>query len=438
MADNPLLITNTDISGVLKNLYADFRINAFPILTPLLSNVKKGKPGGPERMRWGGNGVYWDVQLTRPVGMSASDAGFFPPTAQVVEKQATLGIKRTYVRRQIDALSMAGTSDKEAAFIPLARKIISEAMDAARLGQQQVLHGAGDGVLGVTTSTTSDTEKVVTRPYGITSGGPGGLLLDVGQFVAIYRTNLTTLQGTATISAATNSGDSCTITLDGAGIPSNATSDVVVMANTASDTSVSQVPNGLTNIMNRGGSYDNFESINAATYARWNTTRFTAGTDTPDADQPSEMDVWALAAKVAGRSGKDAQLTPDEFLMLTTPGIEKALAESFLGQRQWTADDKVVLKGGFKAVRIMGLPLVRDYWCPAGTLYLTHLPSLTWVDRQDWVKLQYEDSGPWRFLSGRDAYEVNFGSYWNFGCLQRNSHGVITGYTDSVRYSHEM
>ena len=438
MADNPLLITNTDISGALKNLYADFRINAFPILTPLLSQVKKGRPGGPERMRWGGNGVYWDVQLTRPVGMSASDAGFFPPTAAAVEKQANLGIKRTYVRRQIDALSIAGTSDKEAAFIPLARKIINEAMDAAKLGQQQILHGAGDGVLGVTTTNTSDTEKVVTRPYGITSGGPGGLLLDVGQFVAIYRTNLTTLQGTATISAVTNSGDNATITLDGAGIPSNATTDVVVMANTASDTSVSQVPNGLTNILNRGNSYANFESINAATYARWDSVRLTAGTDTPDAGQPSEMDVWTMAAKVAGRSGKDAQLTPDEFLLLSTPGVEKALAESFLGQRRWEADDKVVLKGGFKAVRIMGIPLVRDYWCPAGTLYLVHLPSLTWVDRQDWIKLQYEDSGPWRFLAGRDAYEVNFGSYWNFGCLMRSSHCIVTGYTDTVRYSHEV
>lgn len=437
MADNPLLITTSDISGVLKNVYASFRINAFPKLTPLLANVKKGRPGGPERMRWGGNGVYWDVLLTRPVGMSASDAGFFPPTAQVIERQANLGIKRTYVRRQIDALAIAGTSDKEAAFIPLARKLVVEAMDAAQLGQQTVLHGDGTGVLAAATTITDTTHITATNPYNIASAGEGGLLLDVGMFIAVYASNLTTLRGTATITAVVNTGDSAALTLDTA-ISGMLNTDLIVTANTATDTSVNQVPNGLTNILNRGGSFGLFEGINQSSFSRWDTIRFVAGTDTPDATQPTEMDLWALIVKVAGKSGKDAGLHPDEFLVITTPGIEKALAESFLGQRVWEADDQAVLKGGFKAVRIMGIPVVRDYWCPAGTLYLVHLPSLTWVDRQDWVKLQYEDSGPWRFLAGRDAYEINFGSYWNFGALQRNAHGMITGYTDTVRYAHTM
>jgi hypothetical protein len=442
VADNPLLITNTDISGVLKNVYASFRINAFPKLTPLLANVKKGRPGGPERMRWGGNGVYWDVLLTRPVGMSASDAGFFPPTAQVQERQANLGIKRTYVRRQIDALAIAGTSDKEAAFIPLARKLVVEAMDAAQLGQQTVLHGDGTGILSVITTVTDTTHVIVQHPYGISAAGEGGLLHDIGQFIAVYGTGITPLRGTATITAVSNSGDSATLTLDTA-ISSMVggavgTGDVIVAANTATDDSSNKVPNGLTNVINRGGSYASFEGITQASFARWDTIRFVAGTDTPDATQPTEMDLWALIVKVAGKSGKDAGLHPDEFLVLTTPGIEKALAESFLGQRVWESDDQAVLKGGFKAVRIMGIPVVRDYWCPAGTLYLLHLPSLTWVDRQDWVKLQYEDSGPWRFIAGRDAYEINFGSYWNFGALQRNALGLITGYTDTVRYAHTM
>lgn len=388
-------------------------------------------------MRWGGNGVYWDVMLTRPVGMSASDGGFFPPTSQVVERQATLGIKRTYIRRQIDALAIAGTSDKEAAFIPLARKIMTEAMDAAQLGQQTVLHGDGTGVLAAATTITSTTVIVATNPYNLSSAGAGGLLLDVGMYIAVYASNLTTLRGTATITACANSGDSATLTLD-TPIAGMTNTDLIVVANTATDTSVNAVPNGLTNILNRAGSFNNFEAINASTFARWDSVRFTAGTDTPDVSQPTEMDIWALAVKVAGKSGKDAGLHPDEFLIITTPGIEKALAESFLGQRRWESKEDVTLVGGFKAIRIMGIPVIRDYWCPAGTLYLLHLPSLTWVDRQDWVKLQYEDSGPWRFLAGRDAYEVNFGSYWNFGVLQRNANGIITGYTDTVRFDHTM
>lgn len=437
MPANPLVITNTDISGVLKNVYESFRINAFPKLTPLLAQLKKAKPGGPERMQWGGNGVYWDVALTRPTGMTASDAGFFPPTAVAVEKQANVGIKRTYVTREIDALAIQGTQANQAAFIPLARKIVTEAMDAAQLGQQEVLHGTGLGIKGLIGSVTNTTTIVVTSPYGIASSGRGGLLLDVNMYVAVLDASASfAILGRATITAAVNSGDNVTLTLDTA-IAGMAATDVVVAA-TASDTSYGSVPNGLANMLNRGAAYDSLHGITAATYARWDTTRLTAGTDTPDANQPTEMDVWDLATRVANKSGKNPKTNPGEFLLLTTPGIEKKLAESFLGQRRWDMASDVTLKGGFKALNIAGLPLVSDYWCPAGTLYLVHIPSLSWVDRQDWVKLSYEDSGPWRFIDGRDAYQVNFGAYWNTAVLQRNSHGMITGYTDTARYDHTM
>lgn len=129
---NPLLITDTDITGVLKNVYADYRINAFPLLTPLLANIKKGKPGGPENLKWGGNGVFWDVALTRPVGMHSSPNGFFPPQGNSIERQANLGIQRLYVQRQIDGLAIKGTQAGSAAFIPLVRKIVTEAMESAK------------------------------------------------------------------------------------------------------------------------------------------------------------------------------------------------------------------------------------------------------------------------------------------------------------------
>jgi hypothetical protein len=159
-----------------------------------------------------------------------------------------------------------------------------------------------------------------------------------------------------------------------------------------------------------------------------------AGTDTPSLN-PNEMDIYDLILRVANRSGKNAQLSPDEFLLITTPGLAKKIGESFLGQRQWTMGEKT-LKGGFKGIEVCGLAAVPDYWTPAGTIYLVHLPSLAWVDRQDWVKLSYEGAGPWRFIPGRDAYEVPFGAYWNVACLARNCHGMITGYTDTVRYDH--
>jgi hypothetical protein len=410
-------------------------MNAFPIATPLLAQLKKAKAGGPEGMKWGGEGVFWDVVLTRPVGMSASQAGFFPPTAAAVEKQANVGIKRTYVSRQIDALSIQGTQENVAAYVPLARKIIREALDAARLGQQEVLHGDGRATKALIVSSADTTHFVCDSPYGIAAAGRGGLLIDKGMFISV-RTGLAgAIRGTATITLVVNSGDQATVTLDTA-IAGMTAGDGVRAAATTTDDSLDNYPNGLINLLNRGGSFASVHGLTQATDARWDTTRLVAGTDTPDAAQPSEMDLFELATRIAGSSGKDAQVTPNEFLCQTTPGVRKKLAEAFLGQRQLRPEDFRPIEGGFKAVEIFGIAVLADFWTPAGTLYLVHKPSLSWVDRLDWQKLAYEGAGPWRFIAGRDAYEVNFGSYWNTAVINRICHGMITGYTDTVRYDH--
>lgn len=434
----PLFISDSDISGVLKNVYSGFREKLFPISTPLLANVKKGKAGGPRNLRWGGNGVYFDTVQTRPVGMTASQTGYLPPHAQATEVQGNLPIKRLYVTRQIDGLAINGTSTKEAAFVSLAKKVLEEAKDAASLGMQEILHGDGNAIKGVISSRTSATVVVVTSPFGVTGAGQGGLLLDVGQYVAVLDASSSyAVIGRATISAVSNSGDNATVTF--AATPEGTTmaaGDVLVAA-TASDTSYQSFPNGLINISNRGGSYASLHGITQATYARWDSTRLVAGTDTPSTT-PTEMDVWDLMTKVAAKSGKDAKMSPNEFLLLTTPGVEKALAESFLGQRRFSGDAAMNIKGGFRAINICGLPLVSDGYCPAGTLYLVHLPSLVWVDAKDWGQVQYESAGAWRFISGQDAFEINWGAYLNFGCIQRNAVGLITGYTDTARYTHVM
>ena len=432
--DNPLLITNTDISGVLKNLYESFRVNAFPVATVLLAQLKKGKRGGAERMEWGGNGVFWDVVLNAPVGMHFSDAGYFPPGAQAIERQAFMGVKRSYVSRQIDALAIQGTAAKEAAYIPLVRKIVQEALDAAAMGQQRSLHGDGRGVLGVIGTVNSTTDIIVSAPYGLASSGRGGLLLFPGMYIAVRDTTGATLRGKAYISTVTNSGDNANLILATA-IAGMVATDIIVTAS-ESDDAYNREVNGLINVTNRGGSFNSLHNIDGATFTRWNTIRHVAGTDTPDATQPSEFDIWDLGTKVANVSGKNFQSSASEFLLLTTPNLKRKFAESFFGQRRWSMEDMVELKGGFKAVSMNGLPIVDDFYCPAGTVYLLHVPSLTWVDRQDFQKLSYEGAGPWRFVPGRDAYEVNFGAYWNFGALQRNAHGLITAYTDTARMDH--
>lgn len=430
---DPLLITDTDISGVLKNVYAKYRINCFPLLTALLANVKKATPGGPERMSWGGNGVYWDVKLTRPGNAVSSDAGMLGTHAKAVEKQASLGIKRNYVTKHIDALADFGTRSRDAAFVSLTDSILQEAMDAGKLFQQEQLHGDGKGIKAVVKTVTDTTHIVVNSPYGVASSGQGSMHVDQDMYIAVLDTTGGTLRGAAFVSsiAQSSTSDDCTVTLASA-ISGMQATDIVVAASTSTANGYNQNTNGLLNITNRGNNYASFEGITSASYARWTAKNLVAGTDTPTTT-PDEMDIYDLVKRVRGFSGKDAMQSPGEFLAITTVGVTKSLGQNQLGQRRFDMGQQEI-KGGFKAVNICGLSVIEDINCPAGTFYLLHLPSLTWIDGMDWKPLNFKDSGTWRFIAGRDAYETSVASYWNFGALQRNSHGVITGYADAVRY----
>ena len=438
----PTVITDAELTGLLKNVYSQFREKVQNMVTPLLAQLEKGRAGGPRNMRWGGNNVFFDVVVGRPSGSTFSQAGYFPPDTTASEVQGNVGIVRAYTTRQIDGLAFVGTQSKDAAFTTIAKKTMEEIKDASTLLMQQALHNKADGIVANVSSYTAGppTTVVVNNPYNVTGAGQGALLISVGDYIAVVDggtiSNPTpTIRGRATVTAISTSGDNSTLTLSAA-ISGTTASDKIVKA-TASDTSINSATNGLINITNRGGSYASLHGISASTYGIWDASRMVAGTDTPDANQPTESDIWVLIQKIAGRSGKDAMTRPKDFLLMTTPGLAQKLMESMVSQRRFTAGEfSTTIKGGYKALEVCGIPMVQDYYVPAGTIYLIHLPSLAWVDAKDWGFVEFEGAGPWRWLSGRDAFETTYGWYGNLACLARNAHGSITGYTDTARFTH--
>ena len=434
---NPTLITDTELTGLLKNVYSQFREKVQNLVTPLLAQLEKGRAGGPRNMRWGGNNVFFDVVTGRPSGATFSARGFFPPDTTATEVQANVGVVRAYTTRQVDGLAFVGTQSKDAAFTTIATKTMEEIKDASMLLMQQALHNKSDGVVALIGTVTTTTEIIVSSPYGVANAGQGALLLSVGDTIAVLDTSgANAVLGAAQITAITNSGDNATLTL-GTAIAGMAATDKIVKATSNTDTSFNGAMNGLINITNRGNAYASLHNISNATYSIWDATRLTAGTDTPDATQPTESDIWDLIQRISGRSGKDANVKPKDFLLMTTPGLAKKLMESMVSQRRFTAGEfGTTIKGGYKAIEVCGIPCVTDYYVPAGTIYLLHIPSLAWVDAKDWGFVEFEGSGPWRWLQGRDAFETTYGWYGNLACLARNAHGSIVGYTDTARYSH--
>lgn len=437
MAANPILITDTELQGNLKNVYTDIRQQLFPISTVLLAQIKKAGPGGLRSLKWGGKNLFFDVVVNPPVNWGASDAGYLPNSSETTEVQGSVGIRRFYVTREFDNLAIVGTQSKQSAFMSLKSKITDEIDGAMQLGMQEHVHGNGLGIRAVVSSVVSTTSITCTSPYGVANAGQGGLWLYPGMLVAVLDTTGATVRGRAVIQSVANSGDNVTLLLATA-IAGMTGTDIVVAA-TQSDTAYNQYANGLINITNRGGSYNTLHGINAGTAGneRWNAIRFAAGTDTDSASDPNEMDVWKLGATIGARSGKRPLSSPDEFLNITTYGLQQKFIESFLSQRRFnvTGGQEIELNGGYKALQLHSMAVVADEYTPAGTYYMLHKPSLAWVDAADWSPVQYENSGAVRFIDGRDAFQTSFKVYFNMMTFQRNAHGSITGYTDSARYT---
>lgn len=441
------------IAGMLRRVYNAFENNIYPVVTPLQAQIDRATPKSKYRIRWGGDNAYWPVSIGMPGGLYSSSNGALPPSSAALERQASDGVKRMYVRRQVDGLAIVGTQSKEAAFKPLARKIVQEATISVKLGVQRMLHGDSRGIVGVV-GTASATVPTIISPYGITGAGQGALGLAQYQTYQFINPGTDTARVVTsgpgndriTLASFTEAGDIATLAFaDGATVAGMTAGDYLVLA-TANSTSFSSTAgvttqagevNGLTNICRRGASstYNTLHNLSCATAGneRWDAVRMVAGTDTASLTA-TEDDIYTLSVKIMGRSGLSPMESPTDWLLLGTPGLQQQLCQSVVGQR--VLANEVELKAGYKGIRIAGLPFIADYWCPAGTLYLLHLPSLFKINAKDFGYVVLNGAGPWRWVDGYDAFETSWGCYSNYGTVNRGAHGMVSGYTDSLRATH--
>jgi hypothetical protein len=437
VAQNTTYITETELTGDLKNLYSDIRQELVPIITPLVASMQKIGPSGGGRAQWGGNNLFFDVVTQAEVNWSYSTTGQLPYSTDANEVQGNVGITRFYVTRQFDNLAIVGTQSKQAAFISLREKITRAFAQALQLGMEESLNGNATGVKAVIMTAASTTSIVLRNPYGVDGAGPGGLWIKPNMYITVYDPTGATNRGTAKISAVGNvlatATGVCTATLATA-ISNMASADIVVAANLSGD-ALNAYCNGLVNLTNRGGGYTTLHAISAATYGNWDSLKFTAGSQVGTTAQ--EMDIWTLSIKLFAQSGFNATMSPKDYMIVTTYGIGKQLIQSVLGQRTMptTPGGKIGLPGGYEVESILGIPLVMDPYCPLGTLYLLHLPSLQWVDAMDWSPVQYENSGAVRFVDGADAFNTSFKQYFNVMTRQRNALASIISYTDGEGFN---
>jgi hypothetical protein len=431
------LHNDTTFDGNLKLFYQKYREDVFPVITPLFAQFQKFKSGGPRNMRWGGKGAVFDLVLGIPTGGHWSANGHLPDSVFRDERQATVNVSRFYVRRQFDKLAVIGSANRAAAYVTLAQKINEEINTVYRLGMQEGLHGDARNIKATVTNVSSTTVIDVANPYGVTGAGKGSMWIQKGAKIAVLDSTGATNRGVRTVASIVlqTAPDTYRITLSAA-VSSMSSGDLIVSA-TEQDTAFNAGINGLLNITNRGGNYNDLHGVSAGTWAEWDATRMTAGVDTPRTEQLLESDLVELFMRVASRSGKNPMQDASEFVVVTTPGLKKSYVESVQGQRQLTLSQTATnLKGGYAATASCnGVPILDDPYCPAGTVYLLHLPSVGWIDAQDFNKVSYEGESAWRWVADRDAYETSSSIIFNTATTMRNAHGSIVGYTDVNRYT---
>jgi len=412
---------------VLKNVYLPFRKKAFPVLTPLLAQVKKA---GPDRVTYAGNDLFFDVKVERRGGFISSAGGYFPTSKIAQEKQGRLSIARTYAQVAVDGLALKAAKGKRGAYISVAKKVVEDLMEQWTLEQNRILHGDSLGIRGlVQTDPSTGTTLVVDAPYGIASSGPGNLHLVKGDDIAIVDASDFTVHTKAQLTTdASLSGDNATFTISTAAAAGIAADDYVVTAvpaaTNADDTSFAAEPHGIKSLVDVESNFVTFEGISDNRWAAYKTT----------ASAVDETSLMSFLNVIRARGGADWRRNPQSMLLLTTTGIWQAYGETMLGLRRFSAPE-MKLKGGFLGVGVGNATLLDDPWAPRGRLYAIHTPDLLWVDLQDFGELSYEDSPTWQLSTTQDKYTATFGTYWNFGALMRNTHGVISSITDSTNYS---
>lgn len=420
-----------EFTPILKNVYLPIRKKAWPKMSVLAAQARKI---GPETARFAGNDLFFDVVVGRRSGFVASAQGFAPESLTAREKQGRLGIARNYAKLFVDGLSLKATSDPKGSYISVAKKLMDDVMDQWSIEQNRVLHGDGLAIRALVVARTSATVFTCNAPYGISAAGPGNLHLEVGDTVAIHKSTDLSLMGTSAkqkISSISLSGDTATVTVASsleAGGGTIQAGDIVVTAVptsvSATDTSLGAEPYGLKAIMDVENAFATFETINDP---RWVAQKLTSAS-------VDETVLMRLLNTIRARAGVDWRSDASDMLLLTTTGIWQTYGESLLGLRRFSAPT-MTLNGGFKATQVAGAALVDDPWAPRGRIYAVYGPDTIMVDLMDFQKLSVEDAPEWQRASGRDGWESLMGVYWNYGVTRRNSHGVISGITDTNNFS---
>jgi hypothetical protein len=127
--------------------------------------------------------------------------------------------------------------------------------------------------------------------------------------------------------------------------------------------------------------------------------------------------------------------------MITTHGIVRRYSNQLKGLKQFSGNDVVKLRGGFKALLFNEMPMIKDPDAPKGILWFLNTDALMWAwlpdgklpGDWDWV----DDDGAvlTRKADRTDAFEGYLAGDFNLNAPSRNSLGKMINLEDDAAVS---
>lgn len=404
--------TLTTAANILKEIYEPKVRDQLQSEVVTISRIERTSEGvGSDSV--GGKYVRFGVRVKRNHGIGARNEMEALPNPKTQDyRDAQVRLSYNYGAIQLSGQSFELADSDTQAFAAVLDQEMEGIREGLRKDTNRQVYGTSQGVLAVAASGTTTTFVV--------ADATKLQYLEIGMFVDVYdatSTVVTPVLNNANIEITDITASTFTVTL-GSTVTAVAVGDFLVRTGSHQKEPVGfeQIVAGLattaTALGNGAGALYNI------THGTW-----TGNMDTT-AGAISEGRIINMIDAIRTRGGR----TTVGFCSL---GVRRAYANLLEQQRRYV--NTTEFKGGFSGIAFTTdygeIPIVADFDCQAGRLYLMNEKELKMYQAGDWSWMN-RDGNMWQRLidsSGEyDAYRARLFKYWQLGTHRRNTHGLMT------------
>lgn len=408
--------TLTTAANILKEIYEPRVRDQLQSEVVAIARIEKTSEGVTDEA--GGKYVRFGVRVKRNHGIGArNEMEALPSPKSQDYRDAQVRLSYNYGAIQLSGQSFDLAEKNSQAFASLLDEEVDGIKEGLRKDTNRQCYGTSQGVLAIASS--GDTTTMVTS---------NAQYVEVGMFVDIYDSTSTVASPVANdtnieIDDVTDNGDGTWTITFGETVTAVASGDFITRTG-----SHQKEPVGFEQIV--AGLASTATALGNGAGALFNITHsvWTGNLDTT-AGTISEGRITNMIDKIRTRGGRTT-------VMFTSLGVRRSYANLLEQQRRYVNTTKFT--GGFSGLAFTTdtgeIPMVSDFDCQPGRLYFLNEKEIKLYRTSDWAWMN-RDGNMWQRLidsSGEyDAYRARMFSYWQMGTHRRNSHGLMTGITES-------